>query len=195
MSGTAERIEDFIALTRALETEREFVAEFPYPFLVREATERGPAPPPSTGDDRRTARVRKVAAPTGDDFARQDVWIYRVRPRDPERNEEAVTLGRDAACDVVVDDPTVSLLHARFTVECVTPDPDEDDDGRRFHVIDAGSSNGTFVDGEAAPAGTPVRLEDQCSVRFGPQVKLQFFTAAGFFRFMDFYRRIKKRGS
>lgn len=62
-------------------------------------------------------------------------------------------------------------------------------------MVDAGSSNGTFVDGEAAPSGAPVRVEDQASVRFGPQAKFQFFTAAGFFQFMDFYRRIKKRGS
>lgn len=195
MSGTAERIEEFIALTRSLRTDREFAAEFPHPFLVREATAQGAAPA-LPGGDRRTARVSKVAAPTGDGFAREDVWIYRVCPRDLERNEGAVTLGRDHACDVVVDDPTVSLVHARFTLEVGTPDPDDDDDdGRRFLLVDAGSSNGTFVDGEPAPAGAPVRVTDQASVRFGPQAKFQFFTAAGFFQFMDFYRRIKKRGS
>lgn len=197
MSGTAERIEEFIALTRSLRTDREFAAEFPHPFLVREATAQGAPPPLPGGGDRRTARVSKVAAPTGDGFARDDVWIYRVCPRDLERNEGAVTLGRDEACDVVVDDATVSLVHARFTLEVGAPDPseDDDDDGRRFYVVDAGSSNGTFVDGEAAPSGAPVRVEDQASVRFGPQAKFQFFTAAGFFQFMDFYRRIKKRGS
>lgn len=195
MSGTAERIEDFIALTRSLRTAGEFVAEFPHPFLVREATEGASAPPIPAGADRRTARVKKVAAPTGDGFAREDVWIHRVCPRDLERNDGAVTLGRDEACDVVIDDATVSLLHARFTLESATPDPEDDDDGRRFYVVDAGSSNGTFVDGEPAPAGAPVRVDDQCSVRFGPLAKFQFFTAAGFFQFMDFYRRIKKRGS
>lgn len=193
MSGTAERIEEFIALTRSLRTEGEFTAEFPHPFLVREATQ--PAAPPSPGGDRRTARVSKVTAPTGDNFARDDVWIHRVCPRDLERNDGAVTLGRDAGCDVVVDDPTVSLVHARFTLESGTPDPDDDDDGRRFYVVDAGSSNGTFVDGEPAPSGAPVRVTDQASLRFGPQAKFQFFTAAGFFQFLDFFRRIKKRGS
>lgn len=193
MSGTAERIEDFIALTRALRSEGEFAAEYPHPFLVREATARGGAAPPPPGADRRTVRVSKAAAPTGDGFARDDVWIFRVCPRDPERNEGAVTLGRDEGCDVVVDDATVSLVHARFSLEVGTPD--DDDDGRRFFVVDAGSSNGTFVDGEPAPAGTPRRVSDQASVRFGPQAKFQFFTAAGFFQFLDFYRRIKKRGS
>lgn len=200
MSGTAERIEELIALTRSLRTEREFVAEFPHPFLVREATDAAAAAAaPPTGADRRTARVSRVAAPTGDGFAREDVWIHRVCPRDLERNDGAVTLGRDEGCDVVVDDATVSLVHARFTLESGTSgansDPDDDDDGRRFFVVDAGSSNGTFVDGEPAPVGAPVRVTDQASVRFGPQAKFQFFTAAGFFQFMDFYRRIKKRGS
>ncbi|MCO5169203.1 MAG: FHA domain-containing protein [Planctomycetes bacterium] len=190
MSGTGERIEDFIEATRAHTNQAGFVAAFPHPFLVREATAAGE--PPAAGEDRRTARVSRVAPPVGDDFARQDVWIYRVRPR--AVGDGPVTLGRDAGCDVVVDDPTVSLVHARISHGPAAAD-DDDDDGPRYFVCDVGSSNGTFVDGAQAPAERPVALEDQGSVRFGPQAKFQFFTAGGFFQFLDFYRRIKKRGT
>lgn len=190
MTGTAERMDAFIAETRALTTEAAFVARFPHPFLVREATDIV-APPEGERVDRTTIKVdRKAAAPVGDDFAREDLWILRLRPRDPGAGA-AVTLGRDAACDVVVDDATVSLVHARFTVEA---DDDEDGDGRRFLVADAGSSNGTFVDG-APVRDRPAPVDDQASLRFGPRAKFQFFTASGFFQFLDFYRRIKKRGS
>lgn len=192
MSG--ERMEDFIAGTRSIASADAFVQAFPHPFLVREATsEREGARRLTPSSDRGTMKVKKAAAPTGDGFAQGgDVWIFRVCPRDPERNEGAVTLGRDAGCDVVIDDASVSSVHAKFTLE--VEEPDDEDDGKRFFVQDAGSSNGTFVDGEAIPAGRPARVEDQASLRFGPQVKAQFFTAAGFFQFMDFYRRIKKRG-
>lgn len=192
MSGTGERIEAFIDATRAHTDQAGFVAAFPHPFLVREATTAGA--PPAPAQDRRTARVSRVAAPVGDDFARQDVWIYRVRPRGPDA-AAPVTLGRDEACDVVVDDPTISLRHARFTRAPGDAAADDDDDGPRYLVADLGSSNGTFVDGAPAPAETPVALDDQDGVRFGPQVKFQFFTAGGFFQFLDFYRRIKKRGT
>jgi hypothetical protein len=190
---SGERMEDFIAATRSVTSEGAFVQAFPHPFLVREATGKKKPDAPAS-EDRRTMRVSKAAAPVGDGFAQGgDVWIFRVCPRDPERNEGAVTLGRDAGCDVVLADGSVSSLHARFTLRLEEPDDDEDD-GKRFFVEDAGSSNGTFIDGEAIPPATPSRVEDQASIRFGPQVKVQFFTSAGFFQFMDFYRRIKKRG-
>ncbi|MCW8140904.1 MAG: hypothetical protein KIT58_18535, partial [Planctomycetota bacterium] len=83
MSGTGERIEAFIEATRAHTDQAGFVAAFPHPFLVHEATTEG-APPAAPAADRATARVSRVAAPVGDDFARQDVWIYRVRPRGPD---------------------------------------------------------------------------------------------------------------
>lgn len=190
MSSSAERIDDFIASTRALTTEPLFLAEFPHPFLVREATSGG-APAPAGRADRSTLRVpKKAAAPSGDGFAREDVFIHRLRPRGDDPEQDAVTLGRDEACDVVVDEATVSLVHARFTLGEAAP-TDDDDDGRRFFVADAGSSNGTFVDG-AAIGEAPVLVADQVSLRFGPQAKFQFFTAASFFQFLDFYRRIKR---
>lgn len=191
--GTAERIDDFIASTRALADQAAFVAAFPHPFLVHEATARGAPVQPTA--DRRTAKISgKAAAPIGDGFAREDVWIFRVCPRDLERDHGDVTLGRDEGCDIVVADPTVSLVHARFSLEAGIGEDDEGD-GRTFYVADAGSSNGTFVDGVATPKDEPVALDDQTSLRFGAQAKFQFFTAAGFYQFLDFFRRIKKRNT
>lgn len=192
MSGTAERIDDFIASTRALADEAAFVAAFPHPFLVHEATAR--TTPLAPTSDRRTAKItsKSAAAPIGDGFAREDVWIFRVCPRDHQRDDGDVTLGRDEACDIVVADPTISLVHARFSLEAGIGGGDEGD-GRTFFVADAGSSNGTFVDGAPAAKDEPVPLDDQTSLRFGSQAKFQFFTASGFFQFLDFFRRIKKR--
>ena len=66
-----------------------------------------------------------------------------------------VVVGRDAACGVRLDDPTVSARHAR-----VWPDSS----GELF-VEDLGSRNGTWVDGVAVTA--VARLDDGALLRLG----------------------------
>lgn len=189
--GTGERIRDFIAAVREVRTAQEFMAAHGHPFLVQEATRLTGLP----GDDlaaaaalpgggaRTTARIDRPAVPTGDGFAEADVWIQRVRSRG-RRVGGRVTLGADATCDIVVDDASISGLHAQFEVPV---DPEAE-----VFVSDEGSTNGTFVDGERIQPGRKVKLEDQVSLRFGPAVKFQYFSAEGFFQFLDFYRRIKR---
>ena len=46
------------------------------------------------------------------------------------------TIGRAADCEVVLDDPRISRQHATITSA-----------GQQYHVRDAGSLNGTFVNG------------------------------------------------
>lgn len=66
-----------------------------------------------------------------------------------------VTLGREAGNDIVVDDPSVSRVHATFGAT---------DQG--VNVRDAGSTNGTSIDGHAV-AGTVVRMGEGAEVRVG----------------------------
>ncbi|MBZ4420670.1 sigma 54-interacting transcriptional regulator [Myxococcus sp. RHSTA-1-4] len=67
---------------------------------------------------------------------------------------EALELGRGAAVLGEAQDPRMSRRHARVHF-----------DGRRFFVTDLGSQNGTFVEGEPVPAGTP--REAQRVIRMG----------------------------
>jgi pSer/pThr/pTyr-binding forkhead associated (FHA) protein len=66
-----------------------------------------------------------------------------------------VTVGREAGCDIVIDQGTVSKKHAEIRLL----------DGT-FFVRDLGSQNGTFVDGNAV-AGPAAPLKSNQSVRFG----------------------------
>lgn len=63
-------------------------------------------------------------------------------------------LGREAGCDVVVDDDRVSRRHAIFTQR-----------GGGWSVADAGSKNGTLAGG--APAGSGAALGDRSWISFG----------------------------
>ncbi len=57
-----------------------------------------------------------------------------------------LTIGRASKCDVVIDSGSVSRHHANLLL------------GMDVEVEDAGSSNGTHVDGARLPPGRPVRL-------------------------------------
>lgn len=49
---------------------------------------------------------------------------------------ETVTVGKEPGCDLVLDDRFISAKHLRITRQ-----------GPRFHVVDQGSTNGTFLGG------------------------------------------------
>ena len=180
--STAIKIQDLLEKTQDMSDE-DFQAEYPYPFLVKETTDDA-IPLPS--GDRATTRLRTVSAPVGDGFMQGDVWTYPVCPRDPENFNGVVGVGRDPSMDVVINDGSISTEHAHFTLEF-------EDEAPVVYVQDAGSSNGTFVNGDKLEPSTPKRLSSQDSLRFGPAVKLQFFEAEDFFQFLSFYRQIKKR--
>ena len=65
------------------------------------------------------------------------------------------TIGRAADCEVVLDDPRISRQHATIT-----------GDGQQYHLRDAGSLNGTFVNGRRVLADTATRLHAGDELRF-----------------------------
>ncbi|PTL81365.1 FHA domain-containing protein [Vitiosangium sp. GDMCC 1.1324] len=78
-----------------------------------------------------------------------------------------IRLGRTPDNDVVVEDPTVSRVHATFTEEKHT---------RVWYVADSGSHNGTWHNGTLLIPGRPTPLFDRASLRFGDMLAtfLQF---------------------
>lgn len=69
-----------------------------------------------------------------------------------------ITLGRTPDNDVIVEDPTVSRVHATFSEEKHTG---------VWYVTDDGSHNGTWHDGTLLIPGRPTPLFDRASLRFG----------------------------
>jgi hypothetical protein len=96
------------------------------------------------------------------------VVIHPLRPRDGSGGH-LVTVGREPNHDVVVPDPSVSRFHA-FVKRDASGD---------YAVQDAGSTNGTTVNGNsvlARGAGDPTRIHPGDTVKFG-RVALTFADA------------------
>ena len=66
--------------------------------------------------------------------------------------QEGTVVGRNQG-ELILDDPKVSSLHAKFTVE---------DD--QFYLWDFGSKNGTFVNGKRIREATPLRENDEIKI-------------------------------
>jgi hypothetical protein len=74
--------------------------------------------------------------------------VFELGECDPKR-EKPLTIGRDASCDFVIDDPSVSREHVLL---------EKDDDG--WWLKDANSANGVYAEGRVVPRGQRRLLGD-----------------------------------
>src|SRR3712207_3823232 len=81
-------------------------------------------------------------------------WLVHRRPDGSEQHvrldEDLTTLGRSDSCSVTVPSPTVSRLHARIEIQ-----------HDRYILFDAGSANGTFVNGKRIEHGYQLTTGDE----------------------------------
>ena len=90
----------------------------------------------------------------GSDASMRELWAIRVWPLNGRVGTEK-SIGRSAGADVRVDLPRVSRLHAALRIA---------EDG--ILITDAGSCNGTFVDGIRVES--PTRVEAGATITIGP---------------------------
>jgi hypothetical protein len=135
----------------------EFERELPGPWLVWEA---GPWRPPAARRD------TLVAGPTTQLLASGESLAIALAAKN---GGAEVKLGRDSACDIVVDDATLSRVHLVLRRDPVG----------RWTVRDAASRNGTKVDG--APVGEASVAVGPGSVIEAGAVRLTFHDAAGLY--------------
>jgi hypothetical protein len=161
--GSALPVEAFSEDARRLPVE-EFAARHGSAFLLLTAT--GPSP--------RGGPAATEANFFGDEgsvhTADLAILVYPLRRR-ADSVGHLVTLGRAPNNDVVIPDPSVSRFHA-FAKQGA---------GGTVLVQDAGSTNGTSVNGASVPAkdhGPPTSLKRGDTLRLG-QVEFTFLDAAG----------------
>jgi hypothetical protein len=100
----------------------------------------------------RSAFVPPLSAVTADG----ETLVLPMAKRDKSPYAEFFFVGRAMTADLVLDDPSVSKSHAAFQRE-----------GAVWHVKDARSRNGTYVDGRRLDAGARLKLESGAQVTFG----------------------------
>ncbi len=94
--------------------------------------ERGPSVFGDTPPARSSSRDR-IQVLAGDQTSREIMFT-----------PPGMTIGRDPATDIFIDDPKVSRQHARIEY-----------DGQAFRVVDLNSTNGTFLGGQRLPPNVP----------------------------------------
>ncbi|MBZ4416162.1 FHA domain-containing protein [Myxococcus sp. RHSTA-1-4] len=95
--------------------------------------------------------------------------VFEVRPR-PHGVGSEVTVGRGPECDIVLAEPTVSRMHARFRQEPHTG---------VWSVTDLESHNGTYQEGVLIVPGRAAPLFRRASLRLG-SVEVLFLQACAF---------------
>ncbi len=90
-------------------------------------------------------RIKQLSAPPLTLYQQDDDHIIDYRYTRPE-----VTIGRDPACDCILNDGTVSAMHARLTYR-----------QNQWWVEDLRSTNGTFLNQENVSAPLVVTSGDQ----------------------------------
>ncbi len=89
-----------------------------------------------------------------------------------------VTLGRSAAADLHLDDPTASVIHATFEIGA---------HDYPFVMKDMDSSNGTYVNCERIQPYVPVNLASGDCVRFGHSI-FYFLNDSHFTDLLELFR-------
>jgi hypothetical protein len=79
--------------------------------------------------------------------------------------QESTIVGRGQSSDITIPDPEISRQHAQFTRE-----------GSSHTVVDLGSTNGTFVNGQRVTG--PTKLKNGDIVELGEAVRLDFMSTA-----------------
>lgn len=123
-----------------------------------------PTPLPKRALDSLTPTERSVVGELGDGSA---LLLVQKGPNAGARyllNSDLVTVGRNPESDIFLDDVTVSRKHAEFHRV-----------GKSFSVVDSGSLNGTYVNGELAERTDLVNGD---SVQIG-KYRLLFMTNGG----------------
>lgn len=92
-----------------------------------------------------------------------------------------ITVGRTPNNDIVLDQATISKVHAIFTQSA----------GAWF-VADSHSSNGTFVDGVRLPPGEKRPLEDGAEVRLGRDIRTRLLHPESLFSLLKSARRRRR---
>lgn len=160
------RLESFLAERRTLNRET-FLQKYSTPMLVIALNPEGGAL-----EDDGAFRTQVVTSDNGRNpfmEASKTTAVVPVQKRMADAFQAFIWVGRESRCDVALPFDSVSKLQAQF-VKRPTGE---------FDLIDAGSTNGTFVEENRLEKNKPTLIRDSTRIRFG-KIDTRFRTAEGF---------------
>ncbi len=159
-------LDTFLPDRRALSRDA-FLRKYPNPMLVIPLS----SGEPLEDDGAFRTQVLANAAPKNPiALAARQTLVVPVEKRSGDAFLAFIWVGRESRCDVALPFESVSKLQAQF-VRRPTGELD---------LLDAGSTNGTFVDGNRLEKNKPSLMRDDLKIRFG-LVDARFRTSEGFY--------------
>lgn len=110
-----------------------------------------------------------------------DSRVLPVQKRDDKGIQSMVTLGRAPNCDLVLPVPHISKFHLWFK-----------DSPRGWVVADAGSTNGTQVDGCRVEKGRPANLDDGTVLTLADRFHFRFVPPEGLCNLLKSAEQLKQ---
>lgn len=147
----------------------EFRQRHPYPFLLMETGQAATADETGQhtavlGFDRPVAVFAPESPPAIPEGDRRMLLLPVVRsPRSPQT--QRITVGRSSMNDLVLRFDQVSKLHAYFVPR---------EQGPGLAIVDAGSTNGTMVNGVRLAPDEHIDVFDGDEIEFGPGLPFAF---------------------
>ena len=170
----AEKFSNFLAGHTGME-EEEFTSRYDHGFLL--------IYPIQEGEDEGKVQFQTMAGGNikdlvGANDADPDLFLLS---KPGAHAYTMITLGRTANNDVHLDNGAISKMHAYF----------KKDDKAGFNVTDAGSTNGTVVNGATLFKDEPKSLRGGETITFGNCFQATFHTPTTMWRYLSLVQRLK----
>lgn len=155
------KVNDFLAEFRSLGAD-EFSRKFQHPFLLY-ADQVGHG-------GFRSYHTRMADRDAVSSLADSEKTIREFQVLVPKKITKKLLVGRSPERELTIDHSTVSKRHAYLLY---------DDASKAYKLGDAGSTNGTMINGQKLEAGEPIFLRDGWVISFG-DCDFMFFSPEGF---------------
>jgi hypothetical protein len=124
--------------------------------------------------DQSSDQQANLSAKTASQVA--ETLVFEVKKQARGTPSNMICVGRTGNNDIVFANPTISKFHAYFAKSA-----DEDS----YEIVDVGSTNGTRVNNQRLTAHQSQKLANGDRIEFGPAIEVIYFTAQGFYDFMQ----------
>ena len=104
-----------------------------------------------------------------------DARVIEIKKRKTIAQPDSITIGRSPDSDIVLYNRMVSRSHACL---CLSPPK------KTCHLVDKGSTNGTFLNGEGLIPNEKYEMTDGNEICFGRETRVIYFSGPGFYKFL-----------